>query len=170
MASATPVPAEREPELGELNRWLRERARALPAPDYIAACARLQRGIRSWLAATLPYDAVVTPTLALPPVPVGYFTGDGPQEEFRRMTAFTPFTSVFNVTGQPSMSVPLHHAPDGAPIGSMVTGRMGGEPLLLSRYRGDRRAAFGLDVPTATWRVGVVLVGFTAGAACPSPP
>ena len=30
-------------------------------------------------------------------------------------------------------------------------------PLLLSRYRGDRHAAFGLDVPTSTWRAGVVL-------------
>ncbi|MFE6307423.1 amidase [Nocardiopsis sp. NPDC057823] len=151
MASATPVPAEREPELGELNRWLRERARALPVPEYIAACARLQRGVRSWMAATEPYDAVVTPVLAQPPVPVGYFAGDGPEEEFRRMTAFTPFTSVFNVTGQPSMSVPLHHAPDGAPIGSMVTGRMGGEPLLLSLAAQLERARPWADRVPPVW-------------------
>lgn len=30
-------------------------------------------------------------------------------------------------------------------------------PLLLSRYRGDRMAAFGLDVPPATWRAGLLV-------------
>ncbi|MES0837821.1 amidase [Nocardiopsis tropica] len=132
MASASPVPPEREGELGPLNRWLRERARSTPVPVYIAACARLQRGVRSLAAATAPYDAVLTPTLALPPVPLGHFSADGPEEEFGRMTAFTPFTSVYNVSGQPSVSVPLHRTADGLPIGSMLTGRMGGEGVLLA--------------------------------------
>lgn len=132
MASASPVAPDREAELGPLNRWLRERARATPVPAYIAACARLQRGVRSLVAATAPYDAVLTPTLALPPVPIGHFSSGGPEEEFRRMTEFTPFTSVYNVSGQPSVSVPLHWSADGLPIGSMLTGRMGGEGTLLS--------------------------------------
>jgi len=132
MASASPVPPDREAELGPLNRWLRERARSTPVPAYIAACARLQRGVRSLVAATEPYDAVLTPTLALPPVPVGHFRGGGPEEEFRRMTRFTPFTSVYNVSGQPSVNVPLHWSADGLPIGSMLTGRMGGEGTLLA--------------------------------------
>ncbi|WP_159944574.1 amidase [Nocardiopsis sp. FR6] len=132
MASATPVDPAREAELGPLNRWLRERARATPVPDYIAACARLQRGVRSLVAATEPLDAVLCPTLALPPVPVGHFTGGGPEEEFRLMTEFTPFTSVYNVSGQPSVNVPLHRSPGGLPIGVMLTGRMGGEGTLLA--------------------------------------
>ncbi|ASU59817.1 amidase [Nocardiopsis dassonvillei] len=132
MASATPVAPAREAELSPLNQWLRERARATPVPDYIAACARLQRGVRSLVAATEPLDAVLSPVLAAPPVPLGHFTGDGPEEEFRRMTAFAPFTSVYNVSGQPSVSVPLHWSPEGLPIGVMLTGRMGGEGTLLS--------------------------------------
>ncbi|WP_026122941.1 amidase [Nocardiopsis halotolerans] len=132
MASATPVDPEREAELSPLNQWLRERARATPVPAHIAACARLQRGVRSLVAATEPFDAVLSPTLAAPPVPVGHFTGGGPEEEFARMTAFTPFTSVHNVSGQPSVSVPLHWSREGLPIGAMLTGRVGGEGTLLS--------------------------------------
>ncbi|RKS04900.1 amidase [Nocardiopsis sp. Huas11] len=132
MASATPVAPEREGDLGPLNRWLRERARATPVPDYIAACAALQRGVRSLIAATEPYDAVLTPTLALPPVPIGHFVQEGPEREFRLMTEFTPFTSVYNVSGQPSVNVPLHWSERGLPIGVMLSGRMGGEGTLLA--------------------------------------
>jgi amidase len=132
MASATPVDPEREHELGPLNRWLRERARATPVPDYIAACARLQQGVRSFLAATAPFDAVLAPTLARPPVPIGHFGAHGPEGEFRLMTEFTPFTSVYNVSGQPSVSVPLHWSEEGLPIGVMLSGRMGGEATLLA--------------------------------------
>ncbi|WP_304451379.1 amidase [Nocardiopsis sp. YSL2] len=132
MASATPVAPERERELGPLNRWLRERARATPVPDYIAACANLQRGVRSLVAATAPFDAVLSPTLAQPPVPIGHFGAEGPEREFRLMTEFTPFTSVYNVTGQPSVSVPLHWSEQGLPIGVMLSGRMGAEGTLLS--------------------------------------
>lgn len=132
MSATTPVDPAREDELTSINRWLRERARAASAPDLVAAWARLQRGVRSLLAATEPYDAVLSPTLAAPPVPVGHFTGDGPEAEFRRMTEFTPFTSVYNVSGQPSVSVPLHWSERGLPIGVMFTGRMGAEGTLLS--------------------------------------
>lgn len=132
MASAVPVDPARESELSPLNQWLRERARATPVPDLVAAYARLQHGVRSLIAATEGFDALLCPTLASPPVPTGHFTVGGPQEEFDRMTGFTPFTSVYNVSGQPSISLPLHWSREGLPIGVMLTGRMGGEGTLLS--------------------------------------
>ncbi|MET9783131.1 amidase [Nocardiopsis alba] len=132
VASTIPVDPAREGELTAINRWLRERARSTAAPDLVAAWGRLQRGARSMLTAHEVYDVVLSPTLASPPVPVDHFTGDGPETEFRLMTWFSPFTSVYNVSGQPSVSVPLHHTEDGLPIGSMFTGRMGGEGTLLS--------------------------------------
>ncbi len=132
VASATPVDPAREGELTPIYRWLRARARATPVPDYIAACARLQRGTHAMLAATARFDAVLTPTLAQPPAPIGHFNSDGPEEEFRLMTEFTPFTSLYNVSGQPSVNVPLHWSESGLPIGSMLTGQPGDEGLLLS--------------------------------------
>jgi amidase len=132
VASATPVDPAREPELTPIYRWLRERARATPVPDYVAASGRLQLGTRAMLAATAGLDAVLSPTLAQPPVRIGHFTSGGPEEEFRLMTEFTPFTSLYNVSGQPSVNVPLYWAGSGLPIGSMLTGRPGEEGTLLS--------------------------------------
>ena len=41
------------------------------------------------------------------------------------------FTSLYNVTGQPSMSVPLHWSTDDLPIGVMFTTKFGGEATLF---------------------------------------
>ena len=43
---------------------------------------------------------------------------------------WVPFTPVFNVTGQPAISLPLHQTPDGLPIGVQLVGPPAGEPLL----------------------------------------
>jgi amidase len=42
-----------------------------------------------------------------------------------------PWTPVYNVTGQPSMSVPLHWNRDDLPIGTMFTGKFGNESLMF---------------------------------------
>ena len=64
---------------------------------------------RGAINATAAYDVLLTPALAQPPVPVGYFTAGGdPAEDFARQKAFTPFTAIFNLTGQPAISLPLH--------------------------------------------------------------
>jgi amidase len=64
---------------------------------------------------------------------VGYFTETGdPAEEFDRMTRFTPWTAIFNMTGQPAVNVPLHWSPDGLPIGIMLAGRSADEATLIS--------------------------------------
>src|SRR5699024_3314912 len=132
MAPTIPVPEGREGELRPLNRWLRELAARTPMPRYMAAMARLQRGVRSLMEETQHFDALLCPTLALLPGPVGTLTAEGPEAEFRLMTEFAPFTSLFNVTGQPSLSIPLHRTGTGLPIGAMLTGRPGEEGTLLS--------------------------------------
>jgi len=47
------------------------------------------------------------------------------------MKSWTPFTAVFNMTGQPAVSIPLHWSPDGLPIGSMLVGRPTDEATLV---------------------------------------
>ncbi|TDQ48758.1 amidase [Actinorugispora endophytica] len=132
-ATRTPVPPGDEHRLRPLTRWLRERGRATSAPEYLDAATALQGLSRAALTALAPYDAVLTPTLAAPPAPLGYFeeTGD-PADEYDRMTAFTPFTGIYNITGQPAVNIPLHTTAEGLPIGVMLAGQLGDEATLIS--------------------------------------
>jgi amidase len=131
-AAGTPVPPAGEAELEPLTRWLRERGRATSATQYTGALAALQSASRRAVAATSAYDVVLTPTLAQPPAPVGWFTAAGdPRAVFDRMVAWTPFTAVYNTTGQPAVSLPLHVSPDGLPIGVQLVGRPADEATLV---------------------------------------
>jgi amidase/6-aminohexanoate-cyclic-dimer hydrolase len=49
----------------------------------------------------------------------------------KEITEFSPFTALYNVTGQPSMSAPLHWTPDGLPVGVMFSARFGDEATLF---------------------------------------
>ena len=78
------------------------------------------------------FDVLLTPTLARPPVPIGWEAEpDDPWEQFDRAAAFTPFTAAFNVSGQPAVSVPLHWSEAGLPIGVQLVGPPLGDALLL---------------------------------------
>ena len=79
------------------------------------------------------YDVLLSPVLGRPPVELGLFDlskGDL-GEYFKQLGQFSPFCSIANITGQPSMSLPLHWSADGLPIGVMFTGRYGDEATLL---------------------------------------
>jgi amidase len=115
-----------------LNRALADRAEATSSADYVRTFARLQLYARAFAAFCATVDLVLTPTLALPPVPVGWVTGpDDPWEQFARAGRFTPFTAAVNVAGLPAMSVPLHWGEDGVPIGTQLIGPPAGEAVLL---------------------------------------
>lgn len=143
-ATVQPVDPSMEGKLRPLTAWLRERGRAVAAPDLLRAMSSLQYAARAGLAATAEYDAVLMPTVTAPPVPVGWFEeGDDPAETFRRMERFTPFAALANVTGQPAVSLPLHWTTDGLPIGVMLAGRYGEEGLLISLSAQLERAVGG---------------------------
>jgi amidase len=131
MSMLAPVDAAGEQKLRPLTRYLRERGAAVSAAELIAAQAALQSATRAALTALSGYDAVLTPTLAQPPAKVGWFEEADPAENFERQKAFTPFTTVYNVSGQPAVTVPLHWNPAGLPIGVMLAGRMGEEATLI---------------------------------------
>lgn len=131
-ATLAPVSPADEDNLRPLTRYLREKGRATRADELVAAQAVLQAVTRAALAGLEGYDAILTPTLASPPAPVGYFEEVDPAENFERQKRFTPFTSVFNVTGQPAVSLPLHWTAGGLPIGMMLAGRVGAEGTLIA--------------------------------------
>lgn len=88
------------------------------------------------------YDLVVSPTLATPPPPLGVLRTDNHDlEAYRReLVAFMPFTQLFNLTGQPSMTVPLSWSQANIPIGVMFSAPFGGEATLF-RVAGQLEAA-----------------------------
>ena len=69
MATLTPLPEADEERLLPLTRYLRERGRAVNAPMLLFAQAYLQAMARASLPVLNQYDAILSPTLALPPVP-----------------------------------------------------------------------------------------------------
>ncbi len=127
------VPPEKEHLLRPLTRWLSARGNAVTGPEFGLAIGAMRRFAAGALTALAPYDAVLTPTLATPPVLVGAMRDDAdPQADFDAQKAFTPWTSAWNVTGMPAVSLPLHWTPDGLPVGVMLAARPAEEELLLS--------------------------------------
>ncbi|MGB6562038.1 MAG: amidase [Candidatus Binataceae bacterium] len=80
-------------------------------------------------------DVLVTPTIARLPAPLGELNqnreGMTAMEWTRQIFSYVPFTPVFNVTGQPAISLPLHWSADGLPVGVQIAGRFGDEATLL---------------------------------------
>jgi amidase len=132
MAAFTPIPPDQEADLLPLTQWLRAQGREISAADIFFHQAILQGSVRPAMTAMNAFDAILTPTVAMPPRPVGWFDEVEPAENFIRQTQFTPWTALFNLSGQPAVSVPLHWSADGLPIGVMLAGRMGEEGRLIS--------------------------------------
>jgi amidase len=127
------VPPEKEHLLRPLTRWLSDQGRAVSGPEFGLAIGAMRRFAAEALTALAPYDAVLTPTLATPPVLVGAMRDDAdPQADFDAQKAFTPWTSAWNVTGMPAISLPLHWTADGLPVGVMIAARPAEEELLLA--------------------------------------
>lgn len=79
------------------------------------------------------YDLILSPVMATPPTLLGRLGLNNTDfAAFGKASgAYIPFTSIFNVTGQPSMSVPLNTSKSGLPIGAMFSARYGEEAVLL---------------------------------------
>ena len=133
LTALSPAPPGRESSLRPLTRWLSARGRAFSGPEFGLAIGAMRRFAADCLAVLAPYDAVLTPTLAVPPLPLGASRNDDdPAADFEAQKAFTPWTSCWNVTGMPAVSLPLHWTPDGLPVGVMLAARPAEEELLLA--------------------------------------
>lgn len=82
------------------------------------------------------YEVILTPTLHAPPVELGYYNANDESLDAKGwidklFCGFAMFTGLFNVTGQPAISLPLHQSEAGLPIGVHFAGRFGDESTLL---------------------------------------
>jgi amidase len=129
LASRPPTDDDIEP----LSRAVMERSRAMPSVAYLAAVAQLQALARGIVAAFADYDLLLTPALAERPLAIGECNGlgDAPMEDLARSGRFTPYTALFNVTGQPALSLPVGFGEDGLPTAVQLIGRPLSEDTLL---------------------------------------
>jgi amidase len=98
---------------------------------YIASAA-YTRALASWWAGG--FDLLVTPVLGEPPWPLGDLAAADAAEAldvWQRTTALVPFTTHFNISGQPAISLPLHRTPEGLPVGVQLVAAYGREDLLI---------------------------------------
>jgi amidase len=131
--SVVPLEAERQEMLRPITRWLGAWGAGVSGPEFGLAIGAMRRFAAQALRALAPYDAVLTPTLATPPPLVGELRDDAdPSRDFEAQKRFTPWTSAWNVTGMPAVSLPLHHTAAGLPIGVMLAARPAEDELLLS--------------------------------------
>jgi amidase len=123
--TGTPVP----PDGVEPATWaFAERGRAISAAQHLAnveALHRYARRLCQWWADG--NDVLVTPTMAEPPPPIGELKG----ADVERIVRLVPYTSPFNVSGQPAIAIPLHQTPGGLPIGVQLVACYGREDLLV---------------------------------------
>jgi amidase len=121
-------------DLEPLTWTLCQMGASASASSYLIAIEALQRMTRDVAAVFEEYDVVLTPTLGELPVELGTF--DAPADEpilgLLRAAAFTPFTPLFNVTGQPAASIPIAMSGTGLPIGVQAIARFGDDETILS--------------------------------------
>jgi amidase len=152
LTALSPTPPGRESSLRPLTRWLAEKGRAFSGPEFGLALGAMRRYAADCLTVLAPYDVVLTPTLAAPPLPVGTIRNDeDPAADFEAQKAFTPWTSAWNVTGMPAVSLPLHLTPDGLPVGVMLAARPAEEELLLGLAAQIEAASPWLDRHPPGW-------------------
>ena len=127
-----PPPASR---LEAVSRQILEEARTLTALDLVSALDAHNRVTRSVGAFFTDYDLLVTPTLGQLPAPHGTLRYDDPGHTTRSwlesMFAYGPFTVVFNISGQPAISLPLAQSRSGLPIGVQIVAPYGREDVLF---------------------------------------
>lgn len=147
----------RKPRRGELEplTWaLGLASRSLSAAEFADSLNVLEESGSIVARFFEDWDILVTPTVAAPPPKLGALPPSRIERLQLRLVGaigsgrliklaglidrmgenafdFTPWTPVFNVSGQPAMSVPLHWNADGLPIGVHFVARVGDEATLL---------------------------------------
>jgi amidase len=100
--------------------------------DYIAATEAVHQLGREFALFFEDVDVFLSPTLCMPPLELGQLNMSRDIDGYTRLIGrYAPGTSLFNMSGQPSMSVPLAWSKSGLPLGMMFSARFGDEATLF---------------------------------------
>jgi amidase len=108
--------------------WLIE-APAVPLVDYLEAGERLWAFGRRIQAGWARDDVLLTPTLTRLPAQVGISAEPGITDDAGR---FSALVRIWNVTGQPAVSLPFAETEAGVPVGVQLVGAHGCDDVILS--------------------------------------
>ncbi len=110
-----------------------ENGRALLASNYVEAWDSLRRAEQEMERFHTRFDVIISPVLAKIPARIGWLDMNSADmhEYSNRFKAYSGFTSLYNGTGQPSMSVPLYRTQEHIPVGVMFSAAWGADALLL---------------------------------------
>ena len=121
----------RDDDLEPMTRMLLDQARTMTATQLVEALRVCEE--TGWRLGRLltTVDVLLTPTVARPAPPLGLLDTMRPETIYQHATTWSVYTSVFNLTGQPAMSVPFGTDVGGLPVGVQFATDLGGEGLLL---------------------------------------
>ena len=146
----------RPEDIEPANWWSAELGRSLPASAYVNALEELARWRRRVMSfwrqprahadpASSGFDLLLTPVLGDVTPPLGYLSD--PAEGAQRPRSLIGFVDQANVSGQPAISLPTAHDPDGLPLGTQLVAAHGAESLLLAVAEQISEADGLIDLP-----------------------
>jgi amidase len=123
-------------ELEALTRAGLALGKRCTAVEYLRARRALSRATREMVETFRDFDLLMLPSTADFPPRIGQIDGRTPAFDLDRWNAesygFAPYTEIFNVTGQPAISLPLAVSRDGLPIGIQFAAPLGEDARLIS--------------------------------------
>ncbi len=125
--------AVEEGDVEPLSQAMIDHAAGKSVVEYLGAVAMLQAISRQVIALWADCDLMLVPALAGRPPPIGEIDGcaEEPMSAFDRAVAFAPYAGLFNVTGQPAITVPVGLGADGLPSAVQLVARPLHEDTLL---------------------------------------
>lgn len=124
--------ARRHAKLDSRTRENARTGRLLGGPSLAASRALEPLLHRSVGAIFASVDAILAPTTAQPPLPIGATDGLNGWQTDKTVVAACPYAWPWNVLGWPGINVPAGFTATGLPIGAQLLGPANSEPLLIA--------------------------------------
>ena len=142
--------------LEQVHLYLLERGRAMPAPQLVKAVNDINGVVRDFAAFFEHHDVWLTPTMATLPPEHGYLDVNMDEIEvyFERVWTFNTAGPIYNVSGNPAISLPLHLSAGGLPVGMMFGARFGDEATLFRlAAQLEEARPWGQRPPISVWNL-----------------